>query len=904
MTLHGDRLTVRVGDQTATRSVEKLGRLSVKPGLIWATIQISLGSGSPLTLGGISNAAARHLAAAVEAAMAALAHRRLVAQSLQEFGSRLQDVKAWVRRTHEACQVQLRRRGWLTDDFKARITVTKPSGLEQLLSVPEVQQHLEGLDSGTREAVLFWRRSFAEVADDFNRRHLRAELTASRHFLETVEKSPLTPEQAEAVICFDSRVLLIASAGSGKTSTMVAKAGYALHRGYVDPDRVLMLAFNNDAAAELRERVRRRLGPLGLPAGKITAKTFHAFGLEVVGEATGKKPSVAPWVESGRDAEVLLEIVDALKSSDPLFRVTWDLFRLVFGQDLPEFGAEERDTDAWDKASGREGFRTLQGEIVRSRGEQIIADWFFYNGVAYEYEAPYRVDTADAQHRQYRPDFYLPGPDVYLEHWALDARGEPPPEFTGYKEGMAWKRSVHQANGTTLLETTMAHLWSGRAFSYLEKQLRALGVELDPNPDRDVPGRPPIDTPRLLQTVRSMLTHAKSNRLDVAELRRRLDQGLAGHFRFRHEMFLNLFERVLDGWEARLRAAGCIDFDDMLTMAADCIEQGRWTSQYELVMVDEFQDASQARARLIAGLVKEPGRLLFAVGDDWQSINRFAGADLGVMTDFEARFGRAVTLRLETTFRCPQSLCDISSRFVQKNPRQLRKTVRSAGTDVESPLAIVRVANERSIRSAIEQRLGVLARDHQPGRPPLKVYILGRYRKDVAYAPTRYDAAAIELEFITAHASKGLEADHVFLPRVTSEILGFPCRVADDPVLQLAMPGADGFAFSEERRLFYVALTRARRTVTLLTIEGKESPFVTELIKDFGLPVFNADGAETASEVCPTCGKGFVVPRKGPYGAFFGCSSFPRCRFTRQAADAERPSIEPSTGRSQRDRRR
>lgn len=111
--------------------------------------------------------------------------------------------------------------------------------------------------------------------------------------------------------------------------------------------------------------------------------------------------------------------------------------RVVFGQDLLKFGQEHEAPKAWDSTARRGGFWTLNNDVVKSRGEQLIANWLFYNGVRYVYEAPYRHDTADAQHRQYRPDFFLPDADAYLEHWALDAKGEPPPAFAGYKEGMA-----------------------------------------------------------------------------------------------------------------------------------------------------------------------------------------------------------------------------------------------------------------------------------------------------------------------------------------------------------------------------------------------------------------------------------------------------------------------------------
>jgi DNA helicase-4 len=906
LSIDGDRFQLSLANKRVDGSVVHLANIEVKTGFFWASIRITCPNGEVIDLDGIENDEALEIRTAWVFASISLKRReeeearreeeeaqrknleamlkQEAAECLRQLGPKLEEVKIWVSNVKTACKKQLGRRGWLSNEFTADLAASKPKGLAKLLAFEEVKQQFDLQDEATKEAVAMWRRSVTRVVDGINKRHLAKELHESRQFFDSVEKSPLTKEQAEAVICFDNRVLLVASAGSGKTSTMVAKAGYALQRGYFEADRILLLAFNSDAAAELRDRINARLNPINLPADKIVAKTFHAFGLDVIGAATGKKPSLAPWVETGRDHQAIQQFVAELNEEDPQFRKSWDILRLVFGQDLPKFGKEAENPEAWDRASGRRGFETLNGDVVKSRGEVVIANWLFYNGVKYVYEAPYKVDTASAQHRQYRPDFYLPGPDVYLEHWAIDSSGEPPSEFIGYKESMAWKKGVHAENRTRLLETTMADIWSGKAFTYLERELSKLGVMLNPNPDREVPGREPIDSLRLVKTIRSFITHAKSNRLAVTELRQRMDDGVAGQFLFRHKMFLAIFEKIWERWERRLSSERCIDFEDMLNLAADCIEQGRWESPYELVMVDEFQDASQARARLIAGLVNKPDRFLFAVGDDWQSINRFAGADLGVMTDFESKFGKAVTLKLETTFRCSQALCDISSQFVQKNPKQLKKHVRSPRNNVDQPVRIVSVQDETQIRSAVKARIAELAKAHSGSGQPTTVYVLGRYRRDKAYIPRAIESANVKVEFITVHSSKGLEADHVILPRITSETQGFPSRVIDDPVLQLAMPGGDGFEFSEERRLFYVALTRARQTVTLVTLSQKESSFVTELVRDCKLSVLNADGTKNANEVCPKCGSGFFVPRNGRYGPFFGCTNFPRCGHTRNAA--------------------
>jgi len=190
------------------------------------------------------------------------------------------------------------------------------------------------------------------------------------------------------------------------------------------------------------------------------------------------------------------------------------------------------------------------------------------------------------------------------------------------------------------------------------------------------------------------------------------------------------------------------------------------------------------------------------------------------------------------------------------------------------------------IRSAVESRIKEIASDHEGGK--IKIFVLGRYQRDIVYSPRNYDMGRVEVKFITVHSSKGLEADHVILPRITSEMLGFPSRIIDDPVLQLAMPNGDLYEFSEERRLFYVALTRARQTATLITVEGKESTFIKELVRDNQLTVLNADGSDSNFEVCPSCGTGSLVMRKGRYGHFLGCSNYPQCKHTRKVAKVQR----------------
>ena len=268
------------------------------------------------------------------------------------------------------------------------------------------------------------------------------------------------------------------------------------------------------------------------------------------------------------------------------------------------------------------------------------------------------------------------------------------------------------------------------------------------------------------------------------------------------------------------------------------------------------------------------------MGDDWQAINRFAGADVSVMMNFEEWFGKGPQLALTTTFRCPQTICDVASTFVTRNPRQFNKTVRSAQLDPGPPVTLIRATDVKSgVSDYLEQLSARLAAGIiSPSRDgTVTVDVLGRYRFDADTIPRQVPSNLV-VTFRTAHGSKGLEADYIVLPRVVSGRYGFPSEIADDPVLNLAMASLDDFPNSEDRRLFYVALTRARRQVTLVTQIGHESPFVVELLKDQLLVAVDGMG-ETEPEVlvCPRCNEGTLVRRNGRFGEFLGCSRFPAC---------------------------
>ena len=711
--------------------------------------------------------------------------------------------------------------------------------------------------------------------DEANQEILYAELTSQKHFLESIESKPLSLEQGTAVITFDNRVLLVAAAGSGKTSVMVARAAYATMKNFIDPSKILLLAFNKAAAEELQERVKNRFENANIDSTGIRASTFHAFGLEVIGRALNERPSVAPWVEKGRDFEEIAKIVKKLKDSSEGFKYKWDLYRLIFPPETMKLTGIEH--DAWNLESKEQGYRTFDGKIVRSHGERMIANWLYLHGVSYQYERDYRYKTANAIHRQYKPDFYYPDIDVWHEHWAIDKNGNPPPDFTGYVEDIQWKRKLHSDNKTELIETTFGEVVFANGLISLKEKLTKRGVILNWDPDRPKAAYTNIEDAYIIRLVRTFMTHVKSNSLTTEEVASRL-MGTWNHLKSdRTELFLEIYWQIHAEWNNHLNAADAIDFEDMLIQAANIVENEIYIPDYDLILVDEFQDSSSARARLVKSLLKLKGKFVLVVGDDWQSINRFAGADVSLMSKFHDSFGKGPTLHLSRTYRCTQTIADVATKFVTKNPDQIKKNVVADQGGEGNPVVLIRAGGEhQGVREALERiRKDVRA----SGRKNASVYILGRYNFNSDWVPNE-EFPGLKITYRTVHGSKGLEADYVVLVNLESGRHGLPSEIEDDPILNLAMSDLETFEHAEERRLLYVALTRARKQAFLVTKLNKDSMFAVELMSDSLIEVVTLDSVNSENppvQTCPKCKKGVMVIKTGPYSKFLGCNRFPKC---------------------------
>ena len=726
-----------------------------------------------------------------------------------------------------------------------------------------------------------------------NGTYIAAELERQQQLFDTIESRPLTEEQRRAAIVLEDRNLVVAAAGSGKSSTVVAKIGHALASGFCGPKEILALAFNSSAADELADRVGSRLSVRFPEANAVSAKTFHKLGLDIIAQVESKKPDLAPWASETRDNEgaIIEQLVAELSAGDPRFLLKWILLRALCAypnEDDPRFASlDQYELEQERERDGADDLRTLNGELVKSREELVIANWLFISGVTYEYERPYEHDTADQDHRQYHPDFYYPDINCYHEHFALDARGNANPRFANYMDGVRWKRELHDTHQTDLFETTSAMHHEDCLLDKLEDELKSRGQAFAPRSLAEVEERlGELKIPSFANFVRSFITHAKSNGLGPEDLRSKVS---VQRDRFRARLFLDVVSPLIEAYERKLRSINCIDFEDMILIAARAVEAGRFKHPYRLILVDEFQDISRCRARLVQAMLKQnPDCRLFAVGDDWQSIYRFAGADQSIMLDFEKEFGITHTSYLTKTFRSNQGIANTASAFVQKNPKQMRKKISAANPRAASTVHILEYDRDEDVGRVLEGELLSLAQHARSRAAKIEVLVLGRYNHARPSDLPKWQRAladAVDLRFLTLHRAKGLEADYVFIVGVNSGRYGFPSDIADDPLLELVLPTPESFEAAEERRLFYVGITRAKHRCHILTKRGKSSVFVPELLTSDDTVVYRMGSPQSVrvcAEACPKCEGGVLREKTGAHGSFLGCSNYPRCTHSKR----------------------
>ena len=679
--------------------------------------------------------------------------------------------------------------------------------------------------------------------------------------------------------------LVIAGAGTGKTTTIIGKIKYLLNTGKCKPEDILVLSFTKASASEMSERIAKETN------SQIDAMTFHKLGLQIITKANGITPKISSLNQRKFISEQLQQ-----NMKNPEYRQL--LSEYLFYNRVPAKSEFDFKTKSeYDEYIRLNPPMTIQNESVKSYGEMDIANFLLENGIQYEYEKAYEMDTRTEEYGEYHPDFYLTEYGIYIEYFGINRKGEVPEYFSAkngkspsesYRDSMNWKREIHKANQTVLIECYAYEKFEGDLLDNLKKKLEEKLVEFHPkNTDeiwKMIAEKNDSMLDGIIDLFQTLINLIKSNNYAMNELRARNIPSY--HYR-NNSMILELLEPIFLAYCNYMNQADEIDFNDMINVATEYVQSGRYHNPYKYVIVDEYQDISKARYRLLYSLRESNDFDLFCVGDDWQSIYRFAGSDINYILQFNQYWGPTEVSRIETTYRFSQSLIDVSGNFVMCNPSQIKKYMRGNSDNKGFAVGEITGYTDKYAMDYAISRLDDLPKGSS-------VFFIGRYifdskiLEDHPLLSCKYNQKTssneviykkrsdLKISFVTAHKSKGLQADYVFIINNKNSKMGFPSKIQDAPILQLLLENYDEYPFAEERRLFYVSLTRAKIKTFLVVNENQKSDFIHELESQY------MEQFKDERFTCPWCG-GRLIKRKSKNGEFFGCSNYRtmNCRYTR-----------------------
>ncbi len=666
-------------------------------------------------------------------------------------------------------------------------------------------------------------------------------INANKSFFDHCLSYPLDGQQRRAIVSEEDNCLVVSSAGSGKTSSIVGKVKYLIEKEKVDPARILLISYTHKSAAELTERAR---------ASGLRGYTFHKLALDIIGSHTGVKPSICENTDA-----LVKDIYHELLKDRKFCKHVVEYF-VDYQDNEKNSERQARQKLSEQKAANLKALLPdMDGRAiyVKSEQEKMICFALSSLGLKFRYEEAYEHNVADEMHSQYKPDFSIYYKQdgemkrLYLEHFGVNERGLVPEWFASekgvsykeanqrYNDGITWKRTVHEKFGTKLIATSSADF---RNFSDISSKLKMLLVA------EDVPIRElsedelysmvlPEESRQEKMFIRLIATFVallKSSCKSVDEIIRKAERAKDERSVF---VYRNIFRPAYERYKTTLAKMGKIDFTDAILQATDICNTAH-PVQYDFIIVDEFQDISVDRYNFLKALRQgNPPAKLYCVGDDWQSIYRFSGSDMALFNKFSDYFGPTEINKIETTYRFGEPLIGLSSEFIQRNSVQVRKNVRPFNKETSTSL-LFQQYNNNNYCVTIEKIMSTIPADKS-------VFLLGRYTFDDILLSSNYKRECVreqcwyiiggrKIEFLTVHKAKGLEADYVILLQCNKDDYGFPSEINDDPSLQYLLSARDRYPYGEERRLFYVAITRAKTTTWVMYDERYPSVFVTEFL--------------------------------------------------------------------------
>ena len=828
------------------------------------------------------------------------------------------------------------------DIFATFKNLEETSMLEHYCSINHFGRHR--IDSFLKKYIGLSEDKDDSIINEHNKNFIALHLISERDYLDNILKEvdpaiSLDEEQRKVVLSDEDYTLVIAGAGAGKTTTVAAKVKYLVEQKSINPDQILVISFTNKAVGELQDKINKALR-IDCPV-----TTFHKAGYAIC-----RRQETEEHKRVVTEGYMFNIVNDYLKHNILEYPELVDKLILFFGSyfDAPYEG---EDLNSFFNYITKADFTTLRGnmdeytekiidqrsgrhvsiahERMRSLQEVVIANYLYMNNIDYTYEKTYPYNILRS-HKPYTPDFTIVQGEkvIYLEHFGITEDGRnnryTADQLAKYQKEVNDKIRLHRQHNTDLIYTFSAYNDGRDLLAHLEEDLKFHGIEIKRRPSKEVFEKI-VSTEenkyiaRLVKLVCTFIQNFKTNDYSIGDFAR---------FRTasnneRTKLFLTICEQCYLEYSKRLKEYHAIDFEDMINESARILREEEVNGNkldFKYIIVDEYQDISRQRFNLTKELCKLCNAKVIAVGDDWQSIYAYAGSDITLFTDFKKTFGYGKELCITKTYRNAQEIIDIAGGFVQKNLSQIRKALIST-KHIEHPIVIKTYTEEVNrnetqgkggkyylIGKYVEEIMdGLIEKYKNP-----KILLLGRYGFDgynlCKSADFVYDEKtgvvrskkynADYFDFMTVHRAKGLGYDHVIIVNARNETYGFPSQVEEDPVLKYVVKDDRSYDYAEERRLFYVALTRTKNRVYIITPQQHPSEFVLELIRDYPqVKVFGKIETEqqetTLEKRCPICGYPLQLRYKKAYGLrLWICSNEPEvCEFMTNNLCGEEMSI-------------
>lgn len=776
------------------------------------------------------------------------------------------------------------------------------------------------------------------LVDKINDRYIDEKIIEEQTYLDNILKEVdpvinLDEDQRRAVIADEDYSLVIAGAGAGKTTTVAAKVKYLVEKQQIDPSQILIISFTNKAVNELREKINK---DLNIPC---PIATFHSTGNAILHKNSPEKLNI---IEGGKLYYCVQEYFRGTILKNPSVVNSLIMFFASYfdapyeGDDINNFFNHMANANYATMRSELDDFKaeiidrkskqkvTIQNEIVRSMQEVEIANFLYLNSIDYVYEPIYQYNIMMAA-KPYTPDFMITQGNrtAYIEHFGITEDGKnflyDEEELAAYKKAVTDKILLHRQHGTELIYTFSSYNDKRSISEHLEEKLIKHRFQLNRRPNEEIIKK--LITleenkyiNRLVFLVINFIRNFKVNGYDETEF----DELARKTSNVRTKLFLDICHACFLEYKKYLIENHAVDFEDMINESARVLNEVKEMKEkldFKYLIVDEYQDISRQRFDLVKAFSEVTDAKIVAVGDDWQSIYAFSGSDITLFTKFEEKMGYAKLMKIVRTYRNSQEVIDIAGNFIQKNTSQIQKSLISP-KHIEEPVIIytydsvkkspkadrrsgINYAMAYAVQTALEQ---IMEYDKKAGKNTFvsKILLLGRFGFDgdrlartglFEYVNRGSKIRSVkypklDITFMTAHASKGLGYDNVIVVNGRNEIYGFPSKIEDDPVLSLVVKEDRSMQYAEERRLFYVAMTRTKNRVYFIAPEKNPSEFLLEIKREYKNVYLRGKWSEEApvrmgQKKCPICGFPMQLKYKASYGLkLYICTNEPEiCNF-------------------------